>query len=217
MAFRANWCSSYGRNVDRRTTLSGLVALPALALAGAGLLHPHSLTTDSADLWLRLHLVALFVFPLVGISLMVPVIGRRDVVAWLVRLGAFGFATAYTALDVISGVTAGYVTSRLPDGTPRPDEVSSIFRIGTPVGEIGSWALLLATTLLLLDGVRRLRLGALPLVGLPVGAWLVHTDHIFAPMGVVGMLLIGVGTAAAVHGSRTSSAAPATVPTSSAS
>ncbi len=204
--------------MDRRTTtLAGLAALPALTLAVVGLFHPHSLNADSADLWFRLHLVALFVFPLVGIALVVPLVGRRDVVAWLVRLGAFGYATAYTALDVISGVTAGYVTSRLPNGARRPDEVSSIFRLGTPVGEIGSWALLLATTLLLLDGVRRLRLRGLPLVVLPVGAWLIHTDHIFAPVGVVGMLLVGVGTAMVVHGSRTSARAVATVPASSAS
>jgi len=110
------------------------------------------------------------------------------------RVAAFGYATAYTALDVISGVTAGYVTSRLPDGTPRPEEVSLIFRIGTPVGEVGSWALLLATTVLLLDGLRRSGPRAAALVVLPVGAWLVHVDHIFAPEGVAGMALIGVGT-----------------------
>jgi len=203
--------------MDHRTTLSRLAALPALTLAVAGPFHPHSLTTDSADLWFRLHLVALFVFPLVGIALVVPLVGRRDVVAWLVRLGAFGYATAYTALDVISGVTAGYVTSRLSDGARRPEEVSSIFRIGTPVGEIGSWALLLATTLLLLDGVRRLRVKALPLVVLPVGAWLIHTDHIFAPVGVVGMVLVAVGTAWAVHTREVPPRAVATVHASSAS
>ena len=115
--------------------------------------------------------------------------------AWLVRVTAFGHATAYTALDVISGITAGYFTSRLPEGTPRPEEVSLIFRIGTPVGELGSWALLVATTLLLLDGLRRLGPRAAGLVVLPVGAWLVHVDHIFAPEGAAGMALIGVGAA----------------------
>jgi len=184
--------------MHRRSTLSVLAALPALVLAVAGLVHPHSLTSDSADLWFRLHLVALFVFPLVGAGLVVPLAGQRDAVAWLVRLGAFGYATAYTALDVISGVTAGYVTSRLPDGTPRPEEVSSIFGIGTPVGEVGSWALLLATTLLLLDGLRRHGVRALALLMLPAGGWLVHSDHIFAPLGVAGMALIGVGTGLAV-------------------
>jgi hypothetical protein len=181
--------------MGRRGTTTLLAALPALVLTVAGLFHPHSLTTATADTWFRLHLVAMFVFPLVGIGLVVGLAGRRDPVAWLVRLAAFGYAVAYTALDVISGVTAGYVTSRLPDGTPRPEEVSLIFGIGTPVGELGSWALLVATSLLLLDGLRRLGPRAVALVVLPVGAWLVHVDHIFAPEGVVGMALIGVGTA----------------------
>ena len=61
-----------------------------------------------------------------------------------------------------------------------------------------SWALLLATTLLLVDGVRRLRARAVVLLSLPLGAWGVHVDHIFSPTGAAGMLLIAVGTAAAV-------------------
>ncbi|QBR91716.1 hypothetical protein [Nocardioides euryhalodurans] len=184
--------------MDRRSTTTALAAAPALALAVAGLVHPHSLTTESADTWLWLHLVGMFVFPLVGAGLVVPLRGRRDPLAWGVRAAAFVYAVAYTALDVISGVTAGYVTGRLPAGASRPEEVSWIFRIGTPVGEVGSWALLLATTLLLVDGVHRLRVRALSLVTLPLGAWGVHVDHIFSPTGVAGMLLIAVGTAAAV-------------------
>lgn len=189
----------YGSGMDRRTTLSLLAAAPALALAAAGLFHPTGLNAETADTWFRLHLVGIFVFPLVGVGLMVPLIGRRDPVAWVIRVAAFGYATAYSALDVISGVTAGYVTSRLPEGASRPPEVSSIFRIGTPIGELGSWALLMATTLLLLDGLRRLRLRGLALVLLPAGAWAIHTDHIFAPLGVLGMVLVGLGTAYAVH------------------
>ncbi len=188
--------------MTRRATPPLLAALPALVLAAAGLLHPHALTTDSADTWFRLHLLALFVFPLVGLALVAPLAGRSDPVAWLVRMGAYGYATAYTALDVISGITAGYVTSRLSDGATRPETVSWIFRIGTPVGEVGSWCLLAATTLLLLDGLRRQGPRALVLVVLPVGAWLVHVDHIFSPWGVAGMALVGVGTAVLVAGVR---------------
>lgn len=67
---------------------------------------------------------------------------------------------------------------------------------------MGSWALLLATTLLLLDGLRRFGPRAAALVVLPVGAWLVHADHIFAPTGVAGMAFLGVGTALATWWSR---------------
>ena len=184
--------------MDRRIWLAGVAALPAVALAIAGLFHPHSLNTDTADLWFRLHLAAMFLFPLVGLGLVAPLAGRRDPLAWAARLGALVYAVAYTALDVISGVTAGYLTTRLPDGASRPEEISWVFRIGTPVGEVGSWALLATTALLLVDAVRRGRLAALPLVTLPAGAWAIHTDHIFAPIGVLGMALVAAGTAAAV-------------------
>ncbi len=186
--------------MPRRTALAVLSALPAVSLAAAGLLHPHHLTTETADLWFGLHLAGLAVFPLVGAGLVVPLVHRPDPVAWLVRIAAYVYATAYTALDVISGLAAGYVTSRLPDGASRPEEVSWMFRIGTPVGEVGSWALLAATTVLLLDALRRRGIRALPLVVLPAGAWLIHTDHIFAPTGVAGMGLVALGTALAVHG-----------------
>ena len=81
-------------------------------------------------------------FPLVGVALAALVRGRTDPVAWAVRLAAYVYATFYTALDVISGVAAGYVTHELGPGVPRPEAVSLLFRIGTPLGEIGSWALL---------------------------------------------------------------------------
>jgi hypothetical protein len=186
------------RAMDRRTTLAVLCALPAVTLAVAGLFHPPSLTTASADTWTRLHLAGMFVFPLVGVGLVVPLLGRTDPLAWVVRVAAYGYAVAYTALDVISGVTAGYVTGRLPDGASRPQEVSWMFRIGTPVGEVGSWALLIATVLLLLDALRRHGARGALLLPLPAGAWAVHVDHIFAPTGVLGMALLAAGTAAAV-------------------
>lgn len=184
--------------MHRRTALAALCALPGLALAVAGLWHPHHLTEATADTWFRLHLVGLFVFPLVGVALVVPLRGRRDPLAWVVRLAAYGYATAYTALDVVSGLAAGYVTGRLPSGAPRPEEVSWLFRIGTPIGEVGSWSLLVAALALLVDGARRAGVPALALVTLPLGAWAVHSDHIFAPWGAVGMGLVGLGTGLAV-------------------
>lgn len=176
--------------------LAALTALPGLALAVVGLFHHHSLTSATAGTWTWLHVAGIFVFPLVGAALVVPLAGRRDPLAWTVRVGAYVYATAYTALDVISGVTAGFVTSRLPDGAPRPDEVRSIFAIGGPIGEVGSWALLAATALVAVDTLVRYAARGVVGVLLPVGAWCVHVDHIFSPWGVLGMALLGVGTAA---------------------
>lgn len=169
-------------------------AVPGLALAVAGLFHPHSLTPASANQWFTLHVVGLSFFPLVGVALASLVAHRNDPIAWVVRVAAYVYATFYTALDVISGIAAGYVTRELGPGVPRPDEVSLLFRIGTPLGEVGSYALLLVTVVLLVDSVRRHGgPGAVALVLVP-GAWLVHVDHIFSPGGAAGMALLGLGT-----------------------
>lgn len=174
--------------------LALLLALPGLSLAGAGLFHPHSLTADSAGRWTLLHVAGLFVFPLVGLGLAALVRSRVDPLAWGVRLTAYVYATAYSALDVISGIGAGYIHSRLEEGDARPDEVRYLFSIGGRIGEVGSWALIACAALVAADAVRRSGWVALPGVLLVPGAVLVHQDHIFAPTGVVGMALIGLAT-----------------------
>ncbi len=170
------------------------LALPGVALGVAGLLHPHHLDYATSQRWWLLHVVGLFVFPLVGVALMALVRGRRDPVAWLLVLLSYVYATAYTSLDVISGVAAGYVTHRLGPGVPRPEAVSLLFRIGTPIGIVGSVALMAAVVVLLSDSIVRFRLLALPAVVMLPGAVLVHLHHIFAPEGAAGMALIGLST-----------------------
>ncbi len=172
-----------------------LLAVPGLGLAAAGLLHPTGLSYDTAPTWFGLHLPGIVFFPLVGWALAALVQDRRDPVSWLVRALAYTYAVFYTSLDVISGVAAGYVTRQLGPDVPRPEAVSLLFRIGGPLGEIGSWALLACVVVVLADQLRRL--GAPALVGLLLlpGAWLVHTSHIFSPLGVLGMVLLAAGTA----------------------
>ncbi len=171
-----------------------LCALPGLVLGVAGLRHPMHLNAATAHTWWTLHVAGLFVFPLVGVALMALVWGRRDVVAVLVVLTSFVYATAYSALDVLSGIGAGYVTDHLPAGAPRPDEVRSLFAIGTPLGRIGSVALILAALLVTFDALTRV--GAKGAVGLlaVLGAVLVHNFHIYPPWGSTGIALVGLGT-----------------------
>lgn len=171
-----------------------LLALPGLLLFAAGWFHPQHLNAGTAHRWWTVHVPGMVVFPLVGLALAVLLRGRRDPVAVVAVLASFVYAVFYNALDVLSGVGAGWVTSRLPSGSPRPDEVRSIFAIGTPLGEIGSWALILAAVVIAGDAL--LRLGARGAVGLLLvpGALLVHVDHIYAPWGALGMALLGVGT-----------------------
>src|SRR3954454_20537357 len=183
--------------VPRRTLM---LALPGLTLAVAGLFHPHHLTYDTAWRWFSLHVPGLLVFPLVGWALADLMRGRRDPAAWLVRVAPYLYATFYTALDVVSGVAAGYVTHQLGPGVPRPQEVSLLFRLGTPLGHVGSVALVACCALVTVDQLVRRR--AWPSLVLVPGALLVPHDHIFAPTGVAGMFLLGVGTAATAWSAR---------------
>ncbi len=177
-----------------RLKLALLAGAPGVALAVAGLIHPHGLRYESAPIWTQVHIVGLFVFPLVGLALAALVRGRSDPVSWVVRVTAFVYATAYSALDVISGIGAGYVTWRLGEGAARPDEVRFLFSIGGWIGEVGSWALIVCAAVVATDAVHRLGARAVPGVLVMPGAALVHVDHIFSPEGVLGMLLIGLGT-----------------------
>ena len=143
--------------MSTRARLAVVVALPGLSLAAAGLFHPHHLGADTAGRWFGLHVAGLLVFPLVGAALCALVRGRRDSAAWVIRLAAYAYAIFYSALDVISGIAAGYVTRELGAGVPRPDEVRLLFRIGTPLGEIGSWALIGCCAVLTADLLLRRR------------------------------------------------------------
>ncbi len=175
-------------------TAGVLSALPGLVLMAAGYFHPESLNEMTAHRWWTLHVPGMLVFPLVGLALAWLFKGRRDPVAVLAVLATFVYAIFYNALDILSGIGAGWVTSRLPSGASRPDEVRSIFALGTPLGEIGSWALLVATLLVAGDALLRHRLAGLPALLLLPGAWLVHTDHIYWPGGALGMGLVGLAT-----------------------
>lgn len=171
-----------------------LAALPGVSLGIAGYFHPEHLTHATSDTWWGLHVAGLFAFPLVGVALIALFRGRRDPVAAVAVVAAFIYATAYTALDVINGIGAGFVTSRLGALAPRPDEVRSLFAIGGPIGEVGSYALIAAALVVTLDALGRQGVRAVPGLLLVPGALLVHLDHIFFPLGALGITLVGLGT-----------------------
>ena len=178
-----------------RRWLPVLLAAPGVLLGVVGTTHPMHLTPGTAHHWWVMHVAGLFVFPLVGVALAWLVRGRRDVLAIAVVVASYAYATCYTALDVINGVAAGYVTDRLGPGVARPEEVSLLFRIGGPLGDVGAWGLFAAAVLLSADVVRRAGLAAAaPAVLLVVGAWFVRTQHIFPPYGALGCVAIGVAT-----------------------
>lgn len=175
-----------------------LLGLPGLVLGVAGLTHPAHLTPDTARWWATLHILGIGVFPLVGVALMALVGLRSDLAAWSIRITAFVYATAYSALDIISGVTAGYVTHRLGH-VPRPDAVRYIFAIGTPIGHVGSLALILCGLIVTAQWVARYRVRGAAAGLIPLGALLLHEFHIYPPYGAGGIALVGLGTAWAAY------------------
>ena len=74
-------------------------------------------------------------------------------------------------------IGAGYVTWRLGEGTPRPDDVRFLFAIGGRIGEVGAWALIACTVVVALDALRRLGAAAVPGLALVPGAVLVHPEQ----------------------------------------
>jgi hypothetical protein len=166
-----------------------------VVLGVAGLAHPVFLTPETADRWRLVHLVLLPVFPLLGGSVWLLLLGERGVLAWAARALAFAYAVLYTALDSIAGVGASHQLLRsTARGDARPP-VEDLFEIGDRLGHPGVLALAAAVVL---AAVVLLRRGGGPLVAVGAllgvgGAYLLLRHHVFPPRGVAGVLLLGAG------------------------
>lgn len=169
------------------------VALPGLALAGFGLLHPGHLDPSTARQWWQLHVWLIPVFPLISLAIGVLLRGERGAVAAAARVAAYGFATFYTGLDVLAGIGAGLVTDVQQGGSPA---VGRLFEVGDRLGDAGVWCLLASAVLtgvvlVRRDGPRALA-GAVVLAG---ACFPFLEGHIFHPTGVLAMLGIATGCA----------------------
>jgi hypothetical protein len=181
----------------RRWLLAVVVALPAVLAALAGLAHPVFLTAETAERWRLVHLVLLPLFPLVGASVWLLLLGLRGALAWLARGLALGYALLYTALDSIAGIGAGHQVLRTAGREdPRPP-IEDLFAVADPLGAAGVLALAaaLALTAVVLGSGGRSRvalLGGLLAVGC-CHPFLRH--HVFPPRGVLAMLGLAAGLA----------------------
>jgi hypothetical protein len=182
------------RPTARRVGLVAAVALPGVLLAVLGLFHPRALAPSTATVWWQLHVVLLPLFPLLAVALWVLLRGERGPVAWLARIAAYGYAAFYTALDVLAGVGAGYLTDRLQGGS---QEANDLRALGNDLGMVGSWSLLVAAVLVGAVLVRRDGRAALPGAVILLGgaATFLH-GHIYWPVGGLAMLGVAGGCAA---------------------
>lgn len=181
-----------------RWFLVTLVALPAALLGVLGLAHPVFLTPETAERWRLAHLVLLPVFPLVGASVWLLLLGERGALAWTARGLAFGYAVLYGALDSIAGIGAPQQVLRTAErGEPGPP-LGDLFEIGDRLGHLGVLALAVAVVLAAVVLARRSRvvvLAAGAVLAL-VGCWLFYRHHVFPPRGVAGVLLLSAGLGA---------------------
>jgi hypothetical protein len=178
--------------VRRRLTIAA-VALPGLLLAALGVAHPHALAPSTAVLWWQLHVVLLPLFPLLAVALVVLLRGEGGALAWLARIAAYVYAVFYTALDVLAGIGAGYVTDRLQSGSQVALDLRSL---GNALGFVGSWAFLAAAVLTCAALLRRHGTRALAgSAALFAGAANFVYAHIYWPVGGLAMIAVAGGCA----------------------
>ena len=167
------------------------VALPGLVLAVLGLFHPRSLAPSTATVWWQLHVVLLPLFPLLAVALWVLLRGERGPLAWLARIAAYGYAAFYTALDVLAGIGAGYVTDRAQRGSQAAIDLGTL---GDDIGMVGSWSFLVAAVLTGVALVRRAGRTALPGAAILFGGAVSFLHgHIYWPVGGLAMLGVAAG------------------------
>ena len=178
-----------------------VVVLPPVALAVAGVFHPHFLTPDTAAAWQLLHVLLLPVFPLLALGFVLPLHRRpgRDldgIATVTVWIGAFVYAVFYTALDLVAGYAAGTVARNGGAFSDLGAAVQPLFDGGDAFGRLGVYGFLAATLAMTFALWRRHGLLALPggIVLLAAG-WSFRDSHIFWPRGVLTMLAIAVGFA----------------------
>ncbi|MGW1068698.1 hypothetical protein ACWD4F_29795 [Streptomyces aureus] len=178
-----------------------LATAAPLALAAAGLTHPHGLFRSTASHWTGMHIALLPVFPLLTVGLLIPLwhrprpglAGVATVVAWA---GAFGYAVFYTGLDAVAGIAAGTAVGHVGPTASIGPVKHPLYDTGELLGHVGVYALIgavaaTAAALFPKHGVR-----ILPGTAVLLGAgWSFVDSHIFWPRGVWTMVAFALGFA----------------------
>ncbi len=190
-----------------RVGVALIATIPATILVLATIIHPPRLDDAGAETWRNLHFALLFVFPLVGLA---PwIIARRagPVYGWLAAILGYGFATAYTGLDLLAGVGGGALVL-----SGRSDATGPVFAVAKILEQIGGISLILACLLAAVAAFRLVGLRALAGgVLATAGAYLLLQFHIYPGRGTLatGVLTIGFSLLAVAITNRPGKAQPA--------
>jgi hypothetical protein len=167
------------------------LAVPGVALAGFGTVHPAMLDAATAPWWARLHVILLPVFPLLAVAQWTMLAPAPRWLRWPGRLAAFGFAAFYTGLDAVAGIAAGTVVSAAHGPVPVLD---AVFAIGDTLGAVGAWAFLVGNVVICTAVAAHARWHAVPGSVFLLTASVSFLDsHIFWPRGVVTMVAAALG------------------------
>lgn len=189
-----------------RWTRGALFAVPALLLAGFGVLHPGGLDVATAPHWVALHIVLLPVFPLLGLAQWFLLTSAPPWLRWPGRVAAFGYAAFYGGLDAVAGIAAGTVVKAQHGATPV---LGAVFEIGDLLGHLGAGCFLAANVLISAAFVLRAGWRAVPGSALLLVASVSFLDsHIFWPRGVFTMLGVAAGMALLTFGDATAAPPP---------
>ena len=139
-----------------------------------------------------IHIILLPLFPLLAVAAWILLREDRSPLGWAGRVLAVVFVPFYTALDAISGISAG--TLQKVGGSA--EQLNALFATGRPLGQVGGYAFLAAIVLILgstwLAGQRSWLFWVAAVILITAG-YLFTTSHIYWPKGVIAMLGFAVG------------------------
>lgn len=134
--------------------LLAAVVIPPLVVAATALTHPASLSLESAEYWKNLHIWLLVWFPLLGLGPWLVARAVDRVTSRVVAVAAYTYATFYTSLDVLGGISGGAIKDAEAGG------LGILFPIAGDFEQIGGIALVLASALAAGVAMQAVRLGA---------------------------------------------------------
>lgn len=190
-----------------RVGIALVATIPTTLLVLATFIHPPQLDDAGAESWRNLHFALLFVFPLVGLA---PwIIARRAgrVFGWLAGILGYGFATAYTGLDLLAGVGAGALVL-----SGNSEATGPVFAMAKILEQVGGASLILGCLVATVAACRLVGWRSLPGGVLAVaGAFLLLQFHIYPGRGTLatGLLTIGFALLAVAVTSRPTATQPA--------